>query len=339
MVNNSLVKTEGKKTFSNFLMGDAIKKKINETVGGANGQRFITSILSAVSANPTLQECEHNSIISAAFLGEALKLSPSPQLGQFYLTPFNDNKRGCKVAQFQIGYKGYIQLALRSGYYKDIDVFEIREGEYLGRDKTTGKYKFEFIEDDDEREKRPVVGYMAYFEYLNGFTKTLYWSKKKMLKHADKYSQAFSANATTVKTKYGEKTRVSFKDYELGNYDKKDEWLYSSFWYKNFDGMAFKTMLRQLISKWGIMSIEMQTAMEKDMAEIKENGDYEYIETQDQEIVNQEVQTQIEHTSETNENQNLDKKETKTTNYTAQNENINTNDFQEDDDIMNNFFD
>jgi len=83
----------------------------------------------------------------------------------------------------------------------------------------------------------------------------------------------------------------------------------------------------------------MQTAMEKDMAEIKENGDYEYIETQDQEIVNQEVQTQIEHTSETNENQNLDKKETKTTNYTAQNENINTNDFQEDDDIMNNFFD
>ena len=103
--------------------------------------------------------------------------------------------------------------------------------------------------------------------------------------------------------------------------------------------MAYKTMLRQLISKWGIMSIEMQTAMEKDMAEIKENGDYEYIETQDQEIVNQEVKTQIEHTSETNENQNLDKKETKATNYTVQNKNINTNDFQEDDDIMNNFFD
>jgi len=112
-----------------------------------------------------------------------------------------------------------------------------------------------------------------------------------------------------------------------------------TFWEKDFDGMAYKTMLRQLISKWGIMSIEMQTAMEKDMAEIKENGDYEYIETQDQEIVNQEVKTQIEHTSETNENQNLDKKETKATNYTVQNKNINTNDFQEDDDIMNNFFD
>lgn len=339
MVNNSLVNQNQRQTFSAFLATDAMKKKINEMVGGEKGQQFVTSIISAVSANPQLAECDNASIVSAALVGQALNLSPSPQLGQFYMVPFNDNKRGCKVAQFQIGYKGYIQLALRSGYYKDIDVFEIREGEYLGRDKTTGKYKFGFIEDDDEREKRPVVGYMAYFEYLNGFTKTLYWSKKKMLKHADKYSQAFSANATTVKTKYGEKTRVSFKDYELGNYDKKDEWLYSSFWYKNFDGMAFKTMLRQLISKWGIISIEMQTAMEKDMAEIKENGDYEYIETQDQEIVNQEVQTQIEHTSETNENQNLGKKETKTTNYTAQNENINTNDFQEDDDIINNFFD
>lgn len=113
-----------------------------------------------------------------------------------------------------------------------------------------------------------------------------------------------------------------------------------TFWEKDFDGMAYKTMLRQLISKWGIMSIEMQTAMEKDMAEIKENGDYEYIETQEQEFVNQEVQNQIKHISDTNENQNLDKKETKTTNNTTQNKNINTNDFQEDDnDIMNNFFD
>lgn len=79
-VTNSLVKKEEKQTFSNFLMGDAIKRKINETVGGKNGQRFITSILSAVSTNPALQECEHSSIISAAFLGEALGLSPSPQL-------------------------------------------------------------------------------------------------------------------------------------------------------------------------------------------------------------------------------------------------------------------
>lgn len=285
-VNNSLVKKEDKNTFSNFIMGETIKRKINETVGGANGQRFITSILSAVSINPTLQECEHSSIISAAFLGEALKLSPSPQLGQYYMVPFN-TKTGMKdsngqdiytkKAQFQLGYKGYIQLALRSGYYKDIDVFEVREGEYLGRDKTTGKYKFEFMEDDDIREDKKVIGYMAYFEYLNGFTKTLYWSKEKMLNHADKYSQAFSKEA--IKGKY---PKVSFADFEDGKVPENEMWKYSSFWYKDFDGMAFKTMLRQLISKWGIMSIEMQEAYTKDMAVINENGSYDYIENSEE---------------------------------------------------------
>ena len=280
-VNNTLVKKEDKNTFSNFIMGETIKRKINETVGGANGQRFITSILSAVSTNPALQECEHSSIISAAFLGESLKLSPSPQLGQYYMVPFNTkvgiDQNGknvyIKKAQFQLGYKGYVQLALRSGYYKDIDVFEIREGEYLGRDEETGKYKFKFMTDDDERESKKIVGYMAYFEYLNGFTKTLYWSKEKMLNHADKYSQAFSKEAIT-----GKNSKVSFADFEAGKVSEDEMWKYSSFWYKDFDGMAFKTMLRQLISKWGIMSIEMQEAYTKDMAIINENGTYDYIE-------------------------------------------------------------
>lgn len=309
MVNNSLVKQNQKQTFSAFLATDAMKKKINEMVGGEKGQQFVTSIISAVSANPQLAECDNASIVSAALVGQALNLSPSPQLGQFYMVPFNDNKRGCKVAQFQIGYKGYIQLAIRSGQYKKLNVLAIKEGELIKYDPLTEELEVNLIEDDEVRENTPTVGYYAMFEYMNGFRKTLYWSKKKMEAHALKYSPGYKAK----------------KGY--------------TFWEKDFDGMAYKTMLRQLISKWGIMSIEMQTAMEKDMAEIKENGDYEYIETQDQEIVNQEVQTQIEHTSETNENQNLGKKETKTTNYTVQNENINTNDFQEDDDIMNNFFD
>lgn len=201
------------------------------------------------------------------------------------MVPFNTkvgtDKNGqsvyVKKAQFQLGYKGYIQLALRSGYYKDIDVFEVREGEYLGRDKTTGKYKFEFMEDDDIREDKKVIGYMAYFEYLNGFTKTLYWSKEKMLNHADKYSQAFSKEAT--KGKY---PKVSFADFEDGKVPENEMWKYSSFWYKDFDGMAFKTMLRQLISKWGIMSIDMQEAYTKDMAVINENGSYDYIENSEE---------------------------------------------------------
>lgn len=278
-VSNSLTKTKEQKTFSNFLMGDAIKRKINETVGGANGQRFITSILSAVSTNPTLQECEHSSIISAAFLGEALKLSPSPQLGQYYMVPFNKKSYDAngkeiviKVAQFQIGYKGYIQLAERTGVYKTINVLAIKEGELIKYDPLNETIQVNLIEDDEVREETPTVGYYAMFEYLNGFRKTMYWTKKKMLLHADKYSKAFN--------------KESYEKLQAGKIPQKDLWKYSSFWYKDFDGMAYKTMLRQLISKWGIMSIEMQEAFEKDMAEIKEDGNYNYIETSEEADIN-----------------------------------------------------
>lgn len=282
-VSNSLVKKE--KTFSDFIMQDAIKRKINETVGGANGQRFITSIMSAVSTNPSLQECDNSSIISAAFLGEALKLSPSPQLGQYYMVPFNDKKRNCKVAQFQLGYKGYIQLAIRSGQYKAINVLAIKEGELVKYDPLTEELKVNLIEDDEIREQTETVGYYAMFEYMNGFRKTMYWSKKKMLAHANKYSQAFNSD--------------SYKKLQEGKIPQGDLWKYSSFWYKDFDGMAYKTMLRQLISKWGIMSIEMQEAYAKDMAVIKENGDYEYIDSVENNIESEQVQEDTEQISET----------------------------------------
>lgn len=272
--NNTLVKAN-KNTFSNFLMGDAIKRKINETVGGKNGQRFITAILSAVSTNPALQECEHSSIISAAFLGEALKLSPSPQLGQYYLVPFKDKKRGVTVAQFQLGYKGYIQLAIRSGYYKKINVISIKEGELNKYDPLSEEIDVNLVEDDEVREATPTIGYYAMFEYQNGFRKTMYWSKKKMLAHADKYSQAFK--------------KENYEKLIKGEIPEADLWKYSSFWYKDFDGMAYKTMLRQLISKWGIMSIEMQEAFDKDMAEIKEDGTYNYIENDETVIEPQEA--------------------------------------------------
>lgn len=294
-VSNSLTRTKEQKTFSNFLMGDAIKRKINETVGGANGQRFITSILSAVSTNPTLQECEHSSIISAAFLGEALKLSPSPQLGQYYMVPFNKKSYDAngkeiviKVAQFQIGYKGYIQLAERTGVYKTINVLAIKEGELIKYDPLNETIQVNLIEDDEVREETPTVGYYAMFEYLNGFRKTMYWTKKKMLLHADKYSKAFN--------------KESYEKLQAGKIPQKDLWKYSSFWYKDFDGMAYKTMLRQLISKWGIMSIEMQEAFEKDMAEIKEDGNYNYIENSEEaDVSNNEIQQLEENNQESQE--------------------------------------
>lgn len=109
-VQNSLVKKQNQRLgLTAYLTQDAVKNQINSIIGGKDGQKFIASIVSAVNTNPTLQECTNQSILSAALLGESLKLSPSPQLGHYYMVPFNDKNRG-KVAQFQLGYKGYIQL-------------------------------------------------------------------------------------------------------------------------------------------------------------------------------------------------------------------------------------
>lgn len=256
--------------FSVFMSQDNIKALVQQSVG-KNAQSFTTAIISAVSNNPALEECTQKTILSACLLGESLKLSPSPQLGQYYLLPFNKRDRNGNVvevvAQFVLGVKGYKQLAMRSGQYLDIDVLEIKEGEYKGRDKLTGKQRFEFIEDDDEREALPTVGYMAYFELLNGFRKVVYWTKTKMLKHADTYSPAFRAD--------------KYEDFVNGKIPKNELYKYSSFWYKNFTEMAFKTLLRHLISQWGIMSIEMQTAITHDDAVIGENGNPEYVEYDD----------------------------------------------------------
>lgn len=276
-VQNSLVAKNQKQTFSAFLATDAMKKKVNEMVGGEKGQQFVTAIISAVSANPQLAECDNASIVSAALVGQALNLSPSPQLGQFYMVPFNDSKRGCNVAQFQIGYKGYIQLAIRSGQYKKLNVLAIKKGELKKYDPLNEEIEVELIENEEDREKEETIGYYAMFEYLNGFRKTLYWSKEKMEAHALKYSMGYRAK----------------KGY--------------TFWEKDFDGMAYKTMLRQLISKWGIMSIDltMQKALESDMAVVNDNGTYDYVD-------NSEVETEVisveneEHTNVENDDTNIE---------------------------------
>lgn len=288
-VNNSLVaksKAQQNLGITEYLTKDAIKNQINKVVGGKNGQRFISAIVSAYNTNPTLQECTNQSILSAALLGESLQLSPSPQLGHYYMVPFNNTKTGVKEAQFQMGYKGYIQLAIRSGQYKRLNVVAIKEGELEYFDPLNEDIKVNLMVDDwDKREEAETIGYYAMFELVNGFRKTMYWSKAQMLAHADKYAPAFYKDAGKVKTKYGEKQRVSFADYEAGNYDPRDSWMYSSFWYKNFDGMAYKTMLRQLISKWGVMSIDLQKAFEGDMATLDAEGHPTYVENDNDEYV------------------------------------------------------
>ena len=226
---------------------DDVKNLVQNAVG-KNSQRFAASIISAVSTNPALQECIQSSILSAALLGESLNLSPSPQLGQYYLVPFKDKERGT-VAQFILGYKGYIQLAIRSGQYKKLNVLAIKKGEMIRYDALNEEMFVNLIQDEEVRENTETVGYYAMFEYVNGFRKSIYWSKSKMENHAIKYSKGYQAK----------------KGY--------------TFWEKDFDSMAMKTMLRQLISKWGIMSIDMQTAFFADNGIIKENGEPEFVDT------------------------------------------------------------
>lgn len=262
--------------FSVAITTTVYKNLINNTLGDPDrAKRFVASITSAVAVNPALQECEAGTILAGALLGESLNLSPSPQLGQYYLVPFKSKAKYNRnneliqpetvKAQFVLGYKGYIQLALRSGAYADLDVMEIREGEYKGKNQFTGKPQFNFVEDDDERDKLPIIGYMAYFEYLNGFRKVIYWTKAKMMNHADTYSPAYSAAA--------------HKKIMAGEIADKDMWKYSSFWYKDFDGMAKKTLLRQLISRWGIMSTEMQAAYTSDGSVAEVGVDNEIVTT------------------------------------------------------------
>ena len=249
-VGNSLAKANQKMGITPYLTNDAVKAQINSVVGGKDSPLFITSIVSAVNANQALMECTNSSILSAGLLGAALKLSPSPQLGHFYMVPYNDKDRG-KVAQFQLGYKGYIQLAIRSGQYKTLNVLPIKKGELIKYDALNEEIEVNLIEDEEEREKAETIGYYATFTYLNGFRKAIYWSKTKMEKHALRYSKGYAAK----------------KGY--------------TFWEKDFDAMACKTMLRQLISKWGIMSIDMQKAYEADMAVINEDGSKTYVETEE----------------------------------------------------------
>lgn len=268
-----------KQKFSVAITTKGYQDLIRNTLGDPDrAKRFVATITSAVAVNPALQDCDAGSILAGALLGESLNLSPSPQLGQFYLVPFDvtvkDPATGkalrdesgevvkAKKAQFVLGYKGYIQMALRSGYYKHLNVIAVKEGEYVRYNPFTEELVCNWIEDEEAREGATTIGYAAMFEYINGYQKVLYWSKEKMMIHADKYSPAFSSEA--------------YKKIQNGEIADKDMWKYSSFWYKDFDDMAKKTMLRQLIGRWGVMSTELQNAFDKDSSpiEIDKSGNF-----------------------------------------------------------------
>ena len=242
MANEVVAKKQG---IAGFLAQEAVKANVESVVGVKDSQRFISSVVSAVQTNPALAECTNSSILSAALLGHSLNLPQSPQIGMFYLVPFNDKKRNVTEATFQLSYRGMLQLAMRSGQYKTIHVTDIRQGELASYNPIEDIYEFTPETDINKRMKLPVIGYYAFFELINGAKKGIYWTKEQIDAHAKKYSATYR------------------KGYGL--------------WSTDFDAMAKKTLLRQLISKWGIMSVDMEKAYVGDQAVIREDGTPDYI--------------------------------------------------------------
>lgn len=209
-----------------ILSNDSVKARFKEILG-AKAPGFISSILSVANSNTLLQKAEPQSVMNAAVIAATLDLPINPNLGFAYIIPYNNS------AQFQMGYKGMIQLAMRSGQYKTINVTEVYEGEIKNENRFTGEYTF------GEKTSDKIIGYMAYFSLTNGFEKYLYMTKEECEKHGKKFSQTYKRGG--------------------------------GLWATDFDSMSKKTVLKMLISKYGILSIDMQRAQTFDQAVIKDN--------------------------------------------------------------------
>lgn len=216
-------------TLSSLLRTDTIRRKFEEVLG-KKAPGFMSSILSAVAANKALQTSDPMSVISAAAIAASLDLPINSSLGFAHIVPYSG------VAQFQIGWKGFVQLGMRSGQYKTMNATEIYEGEIVSHDRLTGRLEF----DESKRVSDKIVGYAFFFQLTNGYEKTVYWTKEKCQAHGKRYSKSYAKG--------------------------------SGQWVENFDGMSLKTVVKNGLSKWGILSIEMQKALEVDQATIDESG-------------------------------------------------------------------
>lgn len=209
---------------------------------------FTNNIIALVSNNASLQECQPMSLIYAGIKATALDLPLDPNLGFAYIIPYKNTKKGVTDAQFQIGYKGFIQLAIRSGQFLLINVTDIREGELIAENLLTGEIVFQRAVD---REQKPVIGYAAFFKLTNGFSKTLYMTVGEVKQHAGRYSQTYSSKLEYIRN--------------------------ASKWTTDFEAMAKKTVLKLLLSKYAPLSVEMQAAIQNDQAVIDDQGDAQYL--------------------------------------------------------------
>lgn len=217
-----------------LLKSESIQKRFNSMLKD-KAPGFMSSILSIANSSTNLKTCNPSSIIAAAFIAASLDLPINQNLGFAYIIPYKG------VAQFQMGWKGFIQLSQRTGQYKTINVSCVYEGELESVNRFTGEMTFNI----DGRYNDTVVGYVAYFKMLNGFEKYSYMTKEEIEKHGKKYSKSYSSS--------------------------------SGQWQLNFDAMAMKTVIKLLLSKYGMMTTEIQTAVKSDQAEILESGEYNYI--------------------------------------------------------------
>ena len=226
---------------------------------------FVNNITALVSNSANLQECVPMSLVYAGLKATALDLPLDPNLGFAYVIPFKNNKKGVTEAQFQIGYKGFIQLAIRSGQFLLINVTDIREGELKGEDILTGEMSFSRVPD---RESKPVVGYAAFFRLTNGFSKTMYMTVGEVKAHAGRYSQTYSSK---------------------NEYIRK-----ASKWATDFDAMAKKTVLKLLLSKYAPLSVEMQNAIQNDQAVIDDQGEAQYLDNPEEQHTVEDIQEAVE---------------------------------------------
>lgn len=255
----TLAATKGIKGISSFLNSDSIKNKFTDIMG-SKGVGFISSVLSVVNGNGQLQTADQNSIYTAALMAASLDLPINPNLGLAYIIPYNSKQSDGTwktMAQFQLGYRGFKQLAQRSGQFITMHETEVKEGELLSHNRLTGVIEFEWEQDTKVRLDKKTIGYVSYFELTNGFKSTFYMTKEEALAHGKKYSK-------------------TFKKYNSG------------LWKDEFDAMALKTVTKLNLSKNAPLSIEMQKAVTSDQAIIKSDSfieNPENIETIDVEYV------------------------------------------------------
>lgn len=220
-----------------------------QEVLGAKAPQFLASVISSVNSNPQLMKADPSSVMASAMVAATLNLDVVPGLGFAALVPYYDGKTGRNVCQFQVMTKGFVQLGLRTGQYTAMNVTEIYADEFKGYDPLTGDVKLEYVKDGDRDNEAAdkIVGYASYFRLVNGYEHTEYWTVQRIMKHALRFSK-------------------SFAKYQNG------------LWKDDFNSMAKKTVLKNCLSKWGPLSVEMQKAMVDDQKvydDMESEGSYD----------------------------------------------------------------